>query len=359
MLKEVAIIGTHGLPPVYGGFETWCHQITQGLSGKFNFTVIGEKNSKNTNYDYSHLNYREISFSKSNDSIFYYLHSLYNVRNNRLIIIVGLGAALWIPIFRLFYKSKIYVNIDGLEWKRAKWKFHERLFLRFSEWLCVIFSNKIIVDSIGIKKYCLNNYPFISSTKYELIEYGSEVSKLQSKALISEFDNQYYLLVARIVPENNIDLIINAFIKSKSADKLYIVGALDNSKYCQRIKNIQNIQICFLGSIYDQNKLLSLRQNALAAFHGHSVGGTNPSLLEAMSCRVPIFAHDNEFNKGVLLESGIYFSDLDDLVKKINNFIDNNLDISAKISSQIERISNYFSHEIINAKYETLFDKED
>ncbi|HTF29450.1 MAG TPA: DUF1972 domain-containing protein, partial [Flavitalea sp.] len=202
----------------------------------------------------------------------------------------------------------IITNMDGLEWMRSKWNYLTRKLIRKLETIAVNNSHFLISDNLGIQLYYQNTF----NKESFFIPYGADLidefrpEDLQSTGLVPY---GYYLLIARLEPENNIEMILDGYVQSTKILPICIIGNT-NSRYGQYLVNkYKDIDIRFLGAIYNKPLLDSLRHFSQIYFHGHSVGGTNPSLLEAMACNCFIVAHDNQFNKSVLQENALYFLD--------------------------------------------------
>jgi len=207
--------------------------------------------------------------------------------------------------------------MDGLEWRRAKYSKLSQLFLKNAERWAALHANHLISDSIEIKKYLLAQYSKVST----YIPYGAEVFSQGDVSLLKPLHLQpsrYFLLVARLEPENNIEMVIDGVLASSATEPLIVIGnpATALGKKLQRKYASKNIQ--FAGAIYDQVVLNNLRFFSKFYFHGHSVGGTNPSLLEAMACGCRIAAHDNVFNRAVLESGADYFSSSEQVAQIIN-----------------------------------------
>ncbi len=218
-------------------------------------------------------------------------------------------------------KSVIISNMDGLEWKRSKYNYITRQFLKQAEKWAIKYSGFYIADSIVIQNYLQKKY----NIQCKYIPYGSEISYLDNNSLLPLYHiskQEYFLLMARIEPENNIETILDGFNKSSSDKKFLVIGNTNNS-FGQKLekKFKSDKRILFAGAIYDSAITHTLTYFSSLYFHGHSVGGTNPSLLEAMGSRSLIAAHQNEFNHSVLQKDAYYFQsakDVEELIQSVN-----------------------------------------
>jgi glycosyltransferase involved in cell wall biosynthesis len=270
---------------------------------------------------------------------------------------VGAGFAAWIP--RL-YGATVWVNPDGLEWKRRKWSWLQRAYLAIAETMSVLFANKIIADADAIAEYLHRRYHGLR--KVSTIAYGADVLAGEpSRELLSERSlepGNYYLVVCRLEPENHMLEIVEGFERSKSQKQLVILGNIENcNSYVQNLLRHKSERIVFLGAIYDRVELSTLRFYACAYLHGHSVGGTNPSLLEAMACWNLVIAHDNPFNREVLGDCGLYWSTREEVASMVDAV--DELRVNAghrkKLAADIIR-TRYTWDQIANAYLDALHD---
>jgi rhamnosyltransferase len=366
---SIAIIGSRGIPNRYGGFERFSEIISTELVKKgFAVYVSCEYSSENKIKEYNGVNlfYFPINPPKMPilRIVYEFLYDGYSLfwasRNAEIVYMLGYSAAALFFIPKIFGK-KLLVNPDGMEWNRTKFSSIVKFLLKISEKLAVFWSDEIIADSKEIKKYLDKKY-HIKST---YIAYGaSEIQKVNwnSEKLPESLNKlnimNYYLVIARLEPENNIDIIIEGYLKIKTRKPLIIVGNYADQKFEHKIKNIINInlseekRIIFTGGIYDIEVLNMLRQNCKAYIHGHSVGGTNPSLLEAMISKNLIIAHDNIFNREVAGDTALYFKDSLDFKEKIK-LIEKNYDeyIKFKKDSYCKVRENYSWDKIVNGYY--------
>lgn len=323
---KVAVIGTAGVPARYGGFETLAHQLVVKLSRRFDLTVYCSNKYyapydrkpewKNAKLKYIPLNANGIQSIPYDIACM--MHALAKAD---VLLVLGVSGGLFFPFIKLFSKKKIVVNIDGLEWKRNKWGYWTKKFLKFSEYLAVRFSDAEITDNGAIQKYTAVHYESLSN----LIEYGADHA---IKVPIDDVDKKEYPFlnelyafgVCRIEPENNIHMILEAF--SHMPEKtLVMVGNWENSKYGKDLRtkygSMDHIQL--LDPIYDQKALDLLRSNCYVYVHGHSAGGTNPSLVEAMYLGLPIVAFDVSYNRATTEDRAFYFSNSEEIIDIIMN----------------------------------------
>jgi len=319
---KIAIIGSRGIPARYGGFEVFAEKLS-------NWFV--EKGLDVTVYTIDDHALREVvlpvkrvfikpsrwmaleKLSLSTKSI---LHAVFKNRPD-VVLLLGVSGAYLIWLLKLF-GIKVILNPDGLEWRRDKWNSLGKTVIKALEFIGVKQADKIVVDSEEIGRYIRTTY----HKKSLYIPYGAEIPKdieegwQNVKRAFGVEKGSYYLMVGRSVPENNFQKIIDAYLKSGSNRKLVIVADRLPSNYLDS----QNGRLVYRGPIYQKDKLFALRRNAAAYFHGHSIGGTNPSLLEAIASFNVTFAYDVPFNREVLGESGLYFNTSDELSSLIEKY---------------------------------------
>ncbi|QBG35288.1 DUF1972 domain-containing protein [Litorilituus sediminis] len=314
-MNTVAIIGTVGVPACYGGFETLVENLLDEKDSSQEITVYCSSKSyqdKPVKYKNANLHYIPLH-ANGGQSIPYDIWSLCHaaIKKTNNILLLGVSGAICLPFIKLFSKAKIVTNIDGLEWKRDKWHPLIQKFLKFSEKLAVKYSDTIIADNQAIADYVTQEY----DVKSEVIAYGGDHAVNSSLNLS---DDNYALALCRIEPENNVELILEAF--SRTNKKLKFIGNWDNSDFGQRMKakyqSYENIDI--IAPVYDLDSLFELRQKCSFYVHGHSAGGTNPSLVEMMHFNKTILAFDCNYNRASTEESAHYFSNIEELVTNIN-----------------------------------------
>jgi glycosyltransferase involved in cell wall biosynthesis len=317
---RIAIIGTRGIPNHYGGFEQCAEYLAVGLVKRGYEVVV--YNSHNHPYQEKTWNSVEIchcydpEFKLGTAGQFLYDYNcIKDLKKKKFDIILQLGytsSSVW--GWLLPRNSVVTTNMDGLEWKRSKYSKPVQAFLRFAEKLAVRYSDHLIADSVEIQRYIENKY----KKKSTYIAYGADLFDQPDPSVLDEFKlepYQYDMLIARMEPENSIETILDGVVKADTNRKFLVVGSTDNdfgTYLTAKFSNYQNIKFC--GGIYNMNKLNNLRYHANLYFHGHTVGGTNPSLLEAMASNSLICSNDNKFNRAILENDALYFSDADDVV---------------------------------------------
>ena len=329
---DLSIVGTVGLPAAYGGFETLADQLTQRFSTKRSIQVFctgkryPDKKNRPQTASGAVLNYVEWD-ANGWQSIPYDFVSLWRAaKQSKTILVLGVSGCLLLPVIRLFWPStRIVTNIDGLEWKRSKWGPLARTFLRISESSAVAFSHAIVADNQGILEHIASNY----RRQSHLVAYGGDQAGKPGQAIHPMKDStcpkdtrfsagKYFFSVCRIEPENHIAEILDAFAQTPEKN-LVFVGNWDVSAYAKQLYElyceVPNIELKY--PLYDQVRLHALRTQAEAYVHGHSAGGTNPSLVEAMHAGMPVMAYDIDYNRHTTHNEAIYWQDVTELTERI------------------------------------------
>ncbi len=356
---KLAIIGTRGIPNYYGGFEQFAEYLAKYMVNKGHEVTV-----YNSHYHpYQEKSWEGVKIIHKFDpeniigtagQFIYDLNCIIDCRKNEFDIVLQLGYtsnSIWGKL--LPSKCKIITNMDGLEWKRSKYSPLVRKFLLYAEKLGVKYSDSLISDSIGIKTYLKSKYN-VDST---YIPYGSDVvEKFSEKSLIKYNlkPYNYNMLIARLEPENSIETILDGVILVESNEPFIVIGN-HNTKYGEYLKNkyFNSDKIKFIGGIYDIKILNDLRYYSKLYFHGHTVGGTNPSLLEAMGSGAYICANDNLFNRSILEEDACYFSSSNDVKKEILNYSDQKR--CSIIQNNYRKVKELYNWELIVNQYEQLF----
>ena len=316
---KVAILGTVGVPGRYGGFETLAENLVRyhartGLRESLSVWCSGKDNANHPpRFESAELRYVGLR-ANGVQSIPYDAVSLWQaVRSGHdRIVLLGVSGALALPLIRLVgRRARIVTNIDGIEWKRAKWKGLARIVLRASEWAAVRFSHEVIADNQAIADHVRGTY----GAECHVIAYGGDhaLAHAGKGAAPEGLPDTYALALCRIEPENNVHTILEAF--SGLETPLVFVGNWSNSAYGRQMKTryAATPNLHLLDPIYDPETLYALRRRASIYVHGHSAGGTNPSLVEMMHFAVPVLAHGCSFNRHSTEEKALYFETSEEL----------------------------------------------
>jgi glycosyltransferase involved in cell wall biosynthesis len=358
---KISIIGTRGIPNHYGGFEQCAEYLALGLV-KRGFEVI-VYNSHNHPYKQKEWNGVKIVHCYDPEDklgtagqFVYDLNCILDVRKRNCDIILQLGytsSSIW--NWMMPKKAIITTNMDGLEWKRTKYSRQVKKFLRYAESLAVKRSDYLISDSIGIKNYLEKKYGVAST----YIAYGANLFQNNDDIVIEGYNllpYNYDMLIARLEPENNIEIILDGVAKSNISRPFLVIGNY-KTKYGNYLKMKYSSfkQIQFLGSIYNIEILNNLRYYSNIYFHGHTVGGTNPSLLEAMASNSLICAHNNDFNRYILGEHALYFTNDNDVAKHLIHTKYQDCNIQSMLIENTKKIKELYDWEIIIDQYANHF----
>ncbi|MCU0333544.1 MAG: DUF1972 domain-containing protein [Chitinophagaceae bacterium] len=323
--KRVAIIGTVGLPAKYGGFETLAEHLVGELSGDFDFTVYctGKKyprEQRQRSYRGARLVYLPFDANGLQSIIYDTLSILHALLFADVLLVLGVSGGFLLPFVKWFTNKKIIVSIDGIEWKRNKWSKLARWYLWAAEWMAVKFSHADIADNESIQDYTAIRYKTLS----HIIEYGADhtlrvTPTAEDRQKYSFVGQPYAFTVCRIEPENNLHVILEAFAQLPR-HQLVMVGNWNNSAYGADLKATyeQFSHIHLLDPIYNQRELDMLRGNCLLYMHGHSAGGTNPSLVEAMYLGLPVIAFNVSYNRTTTEGAALYFRQPADIVRIVH-----------------------------------------
>jgi glycosyltransferase involved in cell wall biosynthesis len=360
MNKKIAIIGTNGLPANYGGWETLTEYLTKHLSQEFDITVFctstayKEKKSMHNGAKLKYLSLKANGIQSIPYDIVSIFKSLFFADT---LLILGVSGCVILPFIKLISKKKIIVNIDGLEWKRAKWGKATKWFLKLSEKLAVLNSDVVLTDNTVIQDYVKDTYGKDST----LVEYGADHC---TKIAISEsvqksfpfLSERYAFKVCRIEPENNIEMILKAFSKTKNLN-LVIIGNWGNSDFGENMRKAYSKfnNIFLLDPIYDQHILNQIRSNCYIYIHGHSAGGTNPSLVEAMYLELGIVAFGVNFNVATTENEGLYFNNEMELLNVIDNLHHDKIDLNNYKIKMKEIANRRYIWSIVASKYAEVF----
>lgn len=359
---KIAITGSRGIPNNYGGFEQCAENLAVLLVKAGHAVTV--YNPDYHDYDQDFFNGVRIVKCKNPEkkigtigNFIYDYQCIQHALKSECDILLVLGyttASVFFPFLKK-RKSVLVTNMDGLEWKRDKWNIVIKKLALWFESLGAKYSDYLVSDNREIRNYILNIYKKDST----FIPYGAEVFEEPDASVLSLYELQerkYDILIARLEKENNIETILDGVVLSGSVIPTLVIGNFQTNYGRELVLKYQSHpQIKFLGGIYNFNHLNNLRWYSRFYFHGHSVGGTNPSLLEAMASRAFIIAHDNLFNRDVLGKDAFYFADKNAVATLL--IAADKLELSRQnfTTSNIEKIRTDFNWQKIADQYEDLF----
>lgn len=357
---KVGILGTRGIPNHYGGFEQFAEFFSVYMARLGHEVYVYNSH----NHPYQQTVFEGVNIIHCNDpehkmgtfgQFIYDYNCLRDARKRDFDILLQLGYtsnSIW---FFMLPKNQIVItNMDGLEWKRSKYSAPVRQFLKFAERLAALSSDYLVADSLGIQKFLKKRYNKPST----YIAYGADPFNEPDASVLEKYNvsgGAFNMVMARFEPENNIEMVLDGVAMSHDKTLMLVVGKHD-TKYGAYLKNKFGhlAHIRFMGGIYNLADLNNLRYFSKIYFHGHSVGGTNPSLLEAMASQALIAAHDNDFNRGVLAQNAHYFSNAAQVKNLLESLQKNdNLQLVQNNFSAIEKDFNW---DKINGEYLRLFE---
>lgn len=360
---NIAILGTRGIPSGYSGYETFAEEIgTRLVDRGHKVTIYAHANRFEERPDF-YRGIRQIylpSLKGKNTSQF--SHSLLatlrvSVSDADVILFCNCANGPFGFILRAFRK-KCAINVDGLEWLRPKWGTAASKYFKFGAKCSTIFFNRVVTDARGMQDYYLKEFNCRSTD----IAYGADIMYAEDPESVKQFGLEpsgYYLIASRLVPDNNADLIVKAFVASDSRRKLAIAGGtVYKNPYEDEIRRIADDRVVLLGHIDDFSLVKELHCNAYAYIHGHQFGGTNPALLKGLAYGNCIVALDTVFNREVLAdgEYGILFKKETKDLTRILNEIDQDEERAEDFRNRArDRIKKRYTWDIITDQYEDLF----
>ena len=382
-MRHVFIIGSKGIPAKYGGFETFVEKLTEQQKSKeikYHVSCLAQdsKEFEHNGARCFNINVPNIGAAKA---VYYDIFALREciryIKENKIEKPIIYILACRIGPFVGRYKKQLkklggtlFVNPDGHEWKRGKWNAAIRKYWKISEKLMVKHADLLVCDSKNIEKYIQEDYKQYNP-KTTFIAYGADMEKSKlsdnDPKLINWYDEkgvkakEYYLVVGRFVPENNYETMITEFMKSNTKKDFVLITNVEQNKFYEQLRQKtrfdKDSRIKFVGTVYDQELLKKIRENAYGYFHGHEVGGTNPSLLEALASTDLNLLLDVGFNREVGENTALYWNKNDGNLADMIEYTDKisvdkiyNLGIDSK-----KRIETWYSWKYIVDKYEMKF----
>ena len=380
-MKDIFIIGSRGLPAQYGGFETFVeklisHKVSPAI--RYHVACLSDESTGN-HFDYKGADCFTVNPPKLGPARVIAYDMMAINYSLKLIKKEGIQSPIFyilgntIGAFIVHFAKKIQsvggillVNPDGLEWKRAKWSKPVQSYLKYSEKEMTKYANLIISDNRGIETYIQNTYPWARTT---FIAYGTDLSKTTLTAeddpvrdWYQEWQTQekdYYLILGRFVPENNYETAIREFMKSSTERDLVIICNHEGNAYFDELRQITGFdkdkRVKFVGTVYDQDLLKYIRNQAFAYIHGHEVGGANPGLLEALAQTDLNLIYNVDFNHQVAQETALYWNKEDGNLSQLIDSVDGQVSFEDLGNTAKANMKENYTWEKIVGEYEELF----
>lgn len=380
-MKDIFIIGSRGLPAQYGGFETFVEKLISykvSPAIRYHVACLSDESTGN-HFDYKGADCFTVNPPKLGPARVIAYDMMAINYSLKLIKKEGIQSPIFyilgntIGAFIVHFAKKIQsvggillVNPDGLEWKRAKWSKPVQSYLKYSEKEMTKYANLIISDNRGIETYIQNTYPWARTT---FIAYGTDLSKTTLTAeddpvrdWYQEWQTQekdYYLILGRFVPENNYETAIREFMKSSTERDLVIICNHEGNAYFDELRQITGFdkdkRVKFVGTVYDQDLLKYIRNQAFAYIHGHEVGGTNPGLLEALAQTDLNLIYNVDFNHQVAQETALYWNKEDGNLSQLIDSVDGQVSFEDLGNAAKANMKENYTWEKIVGEYEELF----
>ena len=380
-MKDIFIIGSRGLPAQYGGFETFVeklvsHKVSPAI--RYHVACLSDESTGN-HFDYKGADCFTVNPPKLGPARVIAYDMMAINYSLKLIKKEGIQSPIFyilgntIGAFIVYFAKKIQsvggillVNPDGLEWKRAKWSKPVQSYLKYSEKEMTKYANLIISDNRGIETYIQNTYPWARTT---FIAYGTDLSKTTltaEDAPVRDWyqkwqtqEKDYYLILGRFVPENNYETAIREFMKSSTERDLVIICNHEGNAYFDELRQITGFdkdkRVKFVGTVYDQDLLKYIRNQAFAYIHGHEVGGTNPGLLEALAQTDLNLIYNVDFNHQVAQETALYWNKEDGNLSQLIDSVDGQVSFEDLGNAAKANMKENYTWEKIVGEYEELF----
>ena len=357
---SLAILGTRGIPAKHGGFETFAEKLSYYLTDRgWEVTVYCQCHGK---HDLHQENWQGVNLVKitlpwngaKGSILFDLISACHAAKRTGLLLTLGYNTAIFSLLHRFRRKQHI-MNMDGLEWQRDKWSWPAKAWLYLNERAGCQLADHLIADHPIIEEHLCSR---VRAEKITMIPYGADEPLDVDLTIFADLGiepHKYVLIVARPEPENSILEMVQAFSVKKRHLKLVVLGSFDATfRYHRAVFSAASDEVLFPGAIYEKRKLAALRRYNLVYMHGHRVGGTNPSLVEAMAAGSPVLAHDNPFNLWVAGPEAAFFADTDDCSRQLDALISDGEHLKRMSEASLSRHAKMFTWPIVLARYEDV-----
>lgn len=357
---HVMILGTRGLPSKHSGFETFAQDLSLFLRSRgHEVTVYCQVTEDQVTHEDTWNGIRRVLIPAGMGSIGTILFDWKAIRHSQhekgVVLTLGYNTGIFNLLYR-FSGTPNLMNMDGIEWKREKWSFPARAWFWLNEWAGARVANHLVADHPEIGRHLARH---TSMQKITVIPYGADPVTSAPVELIQKYNlvpKEYYLLIARPEPENSILEVVRAYSLKPRGIPLVILGnyKVDGTRYQRTVLDAAGPEILFLQAIFDRDIVRALRVHCRAYFHGHRVGGTNPSLVESLAAGNAVIAHDNRFTRWVAGAGARFFRSSEDVDKILDELNADPAQLHAMEEASRKRYLEDFTQEKILTAYETL-----
>lgn len=358
--RQLRILGTRGVPAAHGGFETFAEYLAPYLVERgWHVTVYCQEDGAGPVFEDEWHGVRRVRMPVATTGaagtiVFDWKSTLHASGEKGLVLTLGYNTAMFCALYRLKGLKNV-INMDGVEWRRQKWGRVARTWFWLNDWAGCLLGNHLVADHPEIKKHLATR---VTQNKITMIPYGSDRVDSAEAGLIASYalePGAYAILIARAEPENSILEVVQAWSRKPRGCKLVVLGKYESGHVYQRaVKEAAADEVVFSGAIYDKAVVQALRFHARFYVHGHQVGGTNPSLVEALGAGNAVLAHDNPFNRWVAGEGGVYFRDEDGCAQQIEMLLRDGAQLARLQAASRTRHAVEFTWEKVLGEYERL-----
>ena len=358
--KHIRILGTRGVPAAHGGFETFAEHLAPYLvEHGWQVTVYCQEDGTGPVFEDEWRGVRRVRMPVATTGaagtiVFDWKSTLHASGEKGLVLTLGYNTAVFCALYRLRGLKNV-INMDGVEWRRQKWGKVAKTWFWLNDWAVCLLGNHLVADHPEIKKHLATR---VSQSKITMIPYGSDRVDGSDAGLIAPYgleSGAYAILIARAEPENSILEVVRAWSRKPRGCKLLVLGKYEPGHAYQRaVKEAASDEVVFPGAIYDKAVVQALRFHARFYVHGHQVGGTNPSLVEALGAGNAVLAHDNLYNRWVAGEGGVYFRDEDGCAQQIEALLEDATQLVQLQAASRARHAAEFTWEKVLGDYEKL-----
>jgi glycosyltransferase involved in cell wall biosynthesis len=362
-MKTLRILGIRGIPAAHGGFETFAEHLALYLCERGWRVIVYCQETGEGPFQYdTWKGIERVRIPVRGDGalstiIFDWISIRDAAEHKDLCLTLGYNTAVFDTVLRLKGVPNV-INMDGIEWIRAKWGWMAKTWFWLNDWMGCWVGSHLIADNPAIKTHLMTR---VSGDKITMIPYGAvpvENAPEEPVRALGLEPGRFMTVIARPEPENSVYEIVKAFSLRKRGYKLAVLGAYQNENaYHRTVRAAASDEVAFLGAIYDAPVVQALRYHSTAYIHGHQVGGTNPSLVEALGAGNAVIAHDNRFNRWVAGEGARYFDSVESLAQRFDEIMSDPEAVTGMRDASRRRFKRALTWPIVLAEYEKVLDR--